>query len=312
MKIHETWEQKWKQARNKENAAAKRDESGRRISERLDEPIQEEEDREEIESESIASARMIKEEKIPSWKMPDYRYHDEEIHKSKNEDGPAVRRFTGMRKEILLEIVIDGTFSFSTIYSVVFYMLEQLIASLEHKKEEYKGAVIKYGLTVFHEEAEPVTFSDGEYFTESEKEFLDELRNIKFFGGSVTGREDLNGAIDQALCILNNYGMEKNCNRGLLMFSDSLPEEDDMTPDFTSEEQGEYINKGLRFAAFYTFSSEFMPQLLIVDGNGDIAENGRNTIIFGDIHNILSESRGSLLERIHRMVTNILNQTSVR
>ena len=96
------------------------------------------------------------------------------------------------------------------------------------------------------------------------------------------------------------------------MFSDSLPEEENMHPDFFMEVQDGYINKGLRFAIIYTYDDQFTPKLKMVGRKERIVENGKNDIIYGSIKELLSSDGDGLTEKIRRVVSDILKQTSVR
>lgn len=221
------------------------------------------------------------------------------------------RKYMDNRKKICIDIIIDGTYSFSKIFLKVNYVIERIVRLIQEEKVDFGGIVIKYGLTVLHEAGEPCYFRDKEFFTESEDELLQKILDIRFHGGNANGREDLKDALDTGLSVLNNYTEEDAC-RGLLMFSDSLPEEKDMHPDFFKENQIGYINKGLRFAVIYTYDDRFTPKLKMVDRDGEINENGRNDIIYGSINELLSSDRERLTEEIRQVVSDILKQTSVR
>lgn len=230
--------------------------------------------------------------------------------REKAEESRNARENIVIGKEVLFDIIIDGTYSFTTVFPKIYYILQNLTTMIYNEKLEYEGIGIKYGLTVLHKNAEAQVFKNNEYFTESEQEFLQELRNIEFYGGSENGRENLKEALDTGLRILNNCG-EDNTYRGLLLFSDSLPEEEDLTPDFSQYNQNEYLNKGLRFAIFYTYKNDFFPKLKIVDGDGNITENVKNEVAFNNLEDLLSLNGNNLIEQIRRMIINIFNQTSI-
>lgn len=236
------------------------------------------------------------------------------LENDKRKEAEAARNFrknAEKRKEILIEIIIDGTYSFSKVFLKVNYIIERIIKMIHEEKAEYRGIVIKYGLTVLHQKAEPCIFQDGGYFTESEEELFQRILDIEFYGGNASGRENLRDALDTGLSILNNYGVE-NAYRGLMMFSDSLPENGDMYPDFLQDNQDGYINKGLRFAVIYTYNDEYMPKLKMVDGDGRMVENGKNEMFFGSMEELLSFDGFKITGRIRQIVNDILNQTSVR
>lgn len=216
------------------------------------------------------------------------------------------------KKEVLFEIVIDGTLSFTMVYPKVFYILENFLHIAKEVKKEYRGVVFQYGLTVFHEEDDVlwVDFGGEKYFTESETELIEKLSNIEFYGGSETGREDFTSALDQTLRVLNNHGEEQS-SRGILFFSDSIPEKDKLEPDFTEMVQDGYLNKGLRFAQFYTGTDDFCPKMLMVNGDGNLAGDAKNESSYECLENILRADPNKVSQELKEMVNNILNQTSI-
>lgn len=236
------------------------------------------------------------------------------LHKTDKE--PIQRKSS--ERMVLIGIVLDGTPSFTTIYPKVYYVLEQFLTHLKKIKPDYKNVTIKYAVTVLHNDAEPIMFDNGDFFTESENEVITALTNMEFYGGSIEGPENLREAINEQLFVLNNIPNAEdiqNIARGLLMFTDSLPSDGDMTPDFMSNEPGEYgdyINYGLRFADFYAFSDEFMPMMRIVDRNGKLTENGKNIGSYHDIHALLDKKPEALAEYIEKMVRTHISQVSMQ
>lgn len=214
------------------------------------------------------------------------------------------------KKEILIGIVLDGTISFEKVYPKVYYMLSGFLKRMGRARDEYRGVVIRYGLTVLHDVPEEIRFSGGETFTESEKDFLYMLGRIDFFGGSPDGREDLKGALDLALRLLNTYGSESSY-RGLLFFSDSLPPEEDLSPDFYASDQNGYRNYGLRFADFYTYTGDFTPLIRIVDRYNQPVQNGRNEATYGSMEDLIDGDMDMILEKTEKMMRTIFNQASV-
>ncbi len=89
-----------------------------------------------------------------------------------------------IEKEILFDIIIDGTYSFIKVFPKIYYILEDIVTMIHNEKLEYEGVVIKYGLTILHEKAEAQVFENNQYFTESKEEFLQGLCNIEFYGGN--------------------------------------------------------------------------------------------------------------------------------
>ena len=91
------------------------------------------------------------------------------LENDKRKEAEAARNFrknAEKRKEILIEIIIDGTYSFSKVFLKVNYIIERIIKMIHEEKAEYRGIVIKYGLTVLHQKAEPCIFQDGGYYSE--------------------------------------------------------------------------------------------------------------------------------------------------
>ena len=217
---------------------------------------------------------------------------------------------TEIRKKIFIEFVIDKTISFTTVFPKVFYIMETMMRELKYKKTEYRDVEIQYGLTLFNEDVEIKVFSNGEYFTRSEDEFLQALRNIRFSGGSDDGKEDLAGAIAKGMCVLQNAG-EESAERGLFFFSDSMPIDDDMFPNFTEEEQDGYWNKGVRFAEFYTYTDKFKPIIWTVNGEGVNDGEGTNEARMYSLKTLLDGDLDEASKKVENTVNRILNQCSV-
>ncbi len=217
---------------------------------------------------------------------------------------------TDIRKKLYIEFIMDKTISFTTVFPKVFYIMETMMKELKYKKTEYRDVEIQYGLTLFNEDVEIKTFSNREYFTRSEDEFLQALRNIRFSGGSDNGKEDLTGAITEGMRVLQNAG-EENAERGLFFFSDSMPMDDDMFPDFTDEEQDGYWNKGVRFAEFYTYTDEFEPMIWMVNGEGVNDGEGKNLARMYSLQTLLNGDLDEASKRVENTVRRILNQCSV-
>lgn len=218
-------------------------------------------------------------------------------------------------KRICLEIIIDGTLSFTSVYPKVYYILQQFLQSLAEKKRDYKGVTMAYGLTVIREQPETVRFANGTSFTESEQELLGVLADMEFRGGNPDGLEELNQALNDSLQELNNTPDAGESYKGLLMLTDSLPADGDTMPDFSSNEPGrygDYTNYGLRFADFYAYSVDYMPRMRIVDRNGKLTENGRNTCTYHSLQALLEQETEDTVRQVQGMITVILGQASVR
>lgn len=215
------------------------------------------------------------------------------------------------KKTILINIVVDGTYSFTKVFPRVYDVIEKFLRKMEKEGKEYPGVIIKYGMTVLHDFAESWKYKNGEYFTENKEEFLINLKKVKFYGGSPGGRENLSDAVDEALRVLNN-SEDENAERGLLFFSDSIPEDNNLQPNFLETDQEGYLNKGLRFAIFFTYDDTFTPMLKMTDRNGDEVENGKNEAAYHSLNELLSSNRNVLLAEVERIVWDILQQISIR
>lgn len=215
-----------------------------------------------------------------------------------------------VRKEVLIDFVVDGTFSFSKVFPRVYRVIEHIIGGFEQAKREYRGVDIRYGLTVFRGTAESCVFTGENEFTDSRQEFLSALRGVVFSGGSPDGRENLMSALDAALRSLNNEG-GRYADRGLLLFSDSLPGDWDAEIDFLNDFQNGYLNRGLRFAVLYTYDDSFMPALKMVDHDGRPAENDKNFVSCNSLQELLVSTGMETAEKIQKIVDGLLNQVSV-
>lgn len=237
--------------------------------------------------------------------------HQKYVHRTQEQQNSQSQE--EKRKEVLIGFVIDGTYSFTTVFPKVFYIVKYLLEGLAEKKSEYPAIAIRYSLTVFHEKAEPINLGQNqvEFFTDSEFDFLEKLKKVNFYGGSKDGKEHLTEALDQAMCVLQNAG-GKNAERGLFFFSDAEPENDNMNPDFTDEDQDGYINKGLRFAEIYTFSEKFMPRFKMVDGYGNDVGNGKNETKSASLESLLKGDLDDISKKIIDIVDELLRQVSVR
>lgn len=223
-----------------------------------------------------------------------------------------------LKKILYMGIIIDGTLSFSKPYPKVYAVLEEFLNHLEAEKWSYKEIELRYGLTVFHDEPIPVLFAGRRKFTDRESEVLKELENLQFYDGNESGRENLKEAIAQQLEELNSVPEAadvKHCYKGILMFTDSLPEDGDMSPDFTQEiferNGKEYPNYGLRFADFYAYNDDFVPAMRMVNRNGREDENEKNTGVYHDIHDLLNQDSETTAAFVERMIRTIAVQASM-
>ncbi len=233
---------------------------------------------------------------------------DEDTNISQPSDSNAeIRKDAGNQKEFFLDIILDGTYSFCKVFPKVYLILGKLMEMFQDQKKIHNGMFLKYGLTVLHHKAEQIKFKNKECFTVSELEFLQNVKRVKFQGGSRSGKENLEEALEVSLDKLNISGNSNTC-RGLLLLSDSLPEED-MEPDF-SKDRHNIGNRGLQFAHIYTYQDIFMPQFKMVDRNGEIIENGQNEAYYSSLSELLSLYGWDLLEYIQGIVEEIFWGTS--
>lgn len=208
-------------------------------------------------------------------------------------------------KEIYIEMIIDGTYSFSKVFPAVYYSIRKMTDEIRAFRTQYKSVIVKYGLIVLNETPKAVKF-DNAYFTEDTKKFLEKIRSIVFTGGSESGRENINDAVKSGIRILNNFSPDK-ANRGLIVITDSLPESDELCPDFRDIDECD--NKGLRFATFYmNGEAVYMPALKMVDSDGDETDNGKNVMNIYNLESLLDEDGG---QSIQRVVKEIMAQVSV-
>lgn len=212
------------------------------------------------------------------------------------------RRKSKEKKEVYIDIVMDGTYSFTTIFPSVYRVLEQTVNKISKEAREYAGCTVHYGLTVLHEDGEPVKFDD-EYFTTDPETFMEAVQNIEFRGGSPDGVENINGAIKEALRTLANH-TEEYASRGLIILTDSkskAPRE-----KYTNLANAKYNN--LRFVIGYFYDIYFSGIFTIVDGNGEPAENNKNDTSYYSIRELLKNSSEKEMQEI---VNSILRKVSV-
>lgn len=225
------------------------------------------------------------------------------------------------RKEMFIEFIIDGTFSFSRVFARVYHSIEEILERFGNGKNAYAGMNVYYGLAVLHDDgvelhrfSERAQRMEEQYFTESRTELLAAVRDISFYGGNPDGREDLRSALDAGLYALSLS--RTNACRGLFLFSDSLPEKEELSPDFLAEDQnggkaiGHYRNKGISFGAIFTYTDEFMPKLRVTNCAGEMLETGSeaNEVYYYALSGLCSESRGEIIDRIHRMADLLFEQ----
>lgn len=208
-----------------------------------------------------------------------------------------------IHKYVYIQIVIDGTYSFSTLFAAVYRTLEHFTEHLKREIRKYEGVHFFFGGMVIGDTTSQITFREEE-FTENPDEFLNGIRKIEFTGGSDSGYENINDAIENAVRSLENNS-PKRANRGLLMFTDSRPEE---TGEFSFQNIPGCPNHGLRFETLFMKEPQYyVPLFRNVDGAGLPENNQKNGTHLYDIKRILKD--GDRL--IETVVDEILRQSSI-
>lgn len=206
-------------------------------------------------------------------------------------------------KYVYIQVVIDGTYSFSTLFAAVYRTLEHFTEHLKREIRKYEGVRFFFGGMVIGDSTSQIAFKEGE-FTEDLDEFLNGIRKIEFTGGSDSGYENINDAIESAVRSLENNSPGR-ANRGLLVFTDSRPEE---IGEFLFQDIPGCPNRGLRFETLFMKEPwNYVPLFKNVDGTGLPENNQKNGTYLYDIERILKD--GDRL--IEMVVDEILYQSSI-
>ena len=238
------------------------------------------------------------------------------IGKAKKNRTRYFRKGTGRNRGtlILTGIILDGTISFTSVFPAFYYVMDELMSHMREKAKNYIGVTFKFGLTILHDDAKSVMFRDNTFFTEDGSLIMEELENMEFYGGSEDGKEHLDEALREQLIQQNKYEPEEfeNVYRGVIMFSDSVPNEQghDFSTDYLDLDQ-KIVNHGIRFARFYTYKGEYTPKMRMVDGEGRQTDNEKNSatgidireLVYGDVENVANEMK--------ELASEILIKTSV-
>lgn len=212
-------------------------------------------------------------------------------------------------KSIYFEIVLDKTVSMAKVYRRVYKKLEKMIDNMDRTVKNYqkKGQVgLKWGLTLITDaEPETVKFNDS-CFTASPDRIKKALKEFQFEGGSENGRENINEALTAAIKALSEESQgEGRC--GLILLTDSLPEEEDMEPDFEYLENVKHTE--LCFAHCFVYNCEtYTPYFNMVDGEGETDVKGIHYLEVRDLDAYLNREADNLTEKL---LKKILHQTSV-
>ena len=204
--------------------------------------------------------------------------------------------------------IFDGTPSFAAVFPRIYSVYEEFIQRIRELKKELPDVIVKYGLLVFGAEGEGfrrAEFGDS-YFTADEAKLFESIRNIQFQGGALDGKEDVNGAIREGIRILET-GSEQFANLGLVLFTDSLPE--DISPKFDTIRVEGKLNRGLRFANIYSYNDRYIPTFNIVDRDGNRIEGGKNE--GGQITGIGELLKPGGSEIMKQAVSEVMRQASV-
>ena len=207
-------------------------------------------------------------------------------------------------------VIIDGTSSFALIFPEIYRILREFTARTAEMKWEVPDVAVRYGLLVFGGPGEDfrkaVNRADDSYFTEDEDMFLGWVKDIEFKGGAADGKENVNGAIEEGIRILET-GSGETDNLGIVLFTDSLP--DDLRPRFDDVRVGDRTHRGLRFANVYAYSDRYLPVFKIVDRDGNVTEGEKN--VGGKVTGIDRLLRPNGSEVIKNTVAEVMRQASV-
>lgn len=209
-------------------------------------------------------------------------------------------------KHVFLEVVLDGTYSFSKVFLPVWRALKTCMDNIEKLKMQYEKVTVEYGLIIIREMPEEVCFRrSGRYLTEDVQELLDEIRGISFFGGGRDGRENINAAVQAGFLRLKVCGRTGDV-RALLLLTDSLPA-DTLSPVFYPMENS---TPGLDFVVCYTGGREYHPDFTVdEDGNPTF----HPVVQCMSIEEVLAPQEGKTMQQIvvSRM-RQVLNNTAGR
>lgn len=215
------------------------------------------------------------------------------------------RHMVGEENNIFLNCVLDGTYSFSKVFPAVYNVLNKVVHELHLQEKDVRNrkVVFHYGLTWFDgKNAHSVTYEEGSMFTIDPNRFLESVRSLVFRGGNVDGYENVNMGIQKAILALKAESNEGD-NRGLLVFTDSKPKEDEKKPSFRDD--FEFEEKGLRFVVTCTYDDDYWPSFHIVDSKGISKEQCQRILTISEI----CGENG--VENVTDIITDITNKTSI-
>lgn len=209
-------------------------------------------------------------------------------------------------QSIYINIVLDSTASMQFIYESILMKLERMLLVLNDKRKKmYKGISLKWGLTLIQEkESKNVEFGK-ELFSSDTKKVCNVLRKLELKGGAENGRENINDAINLAMKNLMAASEGKSpC--GLILLTDSLPEEEQLEPDFS--ESGI-----LRFAYLFVFDAdEYEPEFSVVDEDGEEASDSEELFARKDMQDFLDNDEIFPIEtQIRKLMDELKKQSNL-
>lgn len=215
--------------------------------------------------------------------------------KKKAEEGPS--------QVILIDLVLDNTISMKIYYKVLYNKLFDLINGIHKTAKKAGGNVkIRYGITYIRA-GEPIAETDfsDDGFTDNVLVIMEKLKNVTFSGGADNGRENINGAVRLSLEKLRTANTG-NARCGILLFTDSMPEEEDMAPDFRDLAD-------LRFArCFVNDDRDYLPEFRTVDHDGKTDPRLVNDTKINTLEYFLNEDAQRMIPEV---ILEILEQVSV-
>lgn len=222
------------------------------------------------------------------------------------------------RTALIFGIVLDATLSFSEVYPQVFYFLEHLLMNLQFLRKKHTDVDVEYSIVLMHDKAEIWNNLQDKRLT-GEREVIDALTHISFYGGSTEGTEKLGDAVCTQLSEMNRCcdRLRKENPNGkvsqqMLLITDACAKAEEQFPDFTKGEQGAYgdvANYGLQQAVVISQGAQYMPMLRIVNRGFSLTENedGRNRCVFGDLKELLDKNEEETLQASEKLAKQILD-----
>lgn len=227
----------------------------------------------------------------------------------------AIRKTSN--KKLILGIVLDATLSFSVVYPQIYYFLEHLLMNLREIRKNYEEIDISYSVVLLHREAEVLKLSKNSSFSEDEEEVIKLLSDITFYGGSKSGTEDLNKALNLQLMTINRFhdmlwetDKDYSILQQLILITDACAKKSEQFPDYTQNEKnvyGSYSNYGLQQAFIISYKCSYIPKLRIVNANYLLVENEINKCVFGDFEELLNMDEKKTLNAAEGLANEIFN-----